>query len=208
MQPDDRTPTTVCKLGGSLLDWSGLPEVLAWLEQQWQGRPLVMVVGGGQTADLVRSWDRLFALGEERAHWLALQSLELNESLVTQLWPRLRPVRNRAQTEAALQDGVPALICASCFVRWGERQACPPLPHTWQVTTDSIAAWIAHLLNARELLLAKSVDLPTGCTLPEAARQGLVDDHFPNLARGLPRISWVNLRSAERSRVIWQTAEA
>lgn len=208
MLPDDRTQPTVCKLGGSLLDWSGLPGALTWLEQQWPEQSLVLVVGGGQIADVVRQWDRLFRLGEERAHWLALESLALNESLAAELWPRLRLARNRAQVEAAHRDGVPALICANCFVRWGERQSLPRLPHTWQVTTDSIAAWVAHLLNARELLLAKSVDLPTGCTIPEAARQGLVDDHFPNLAHGLPRISWVNLRHAERSRVIWQSAEA
>ena len=197
---------TVCKLGGSLLDWEGLPAALASIEQQWQGQSLVLVVGGGETADLVRRWDRLFHLGEERAHWLALDSLALNEALVTELWPRLRPVRSRAQVEAAHRDGVPALICASCFVRWGERQPASPLPHTWQVTTDSIAAWVAQLVAARELVLAKSVDLPAGCSVTQAAAQGLVDEYFPRLAGGVPQISWVNLRSAPLTPVLWQTA--
>jgi aspartokinase-like uncharacterized kinase len=197
------TRPTVCKLGGSLLDWEGLPGALAWIERQWPGQPLVLVVGGGQTADLVRHWDRLFHLGEERAHWLALESLALNESLATELWPRLRPARNRAQVEAAHRDGVPALICASCFVRWGERQAAPPLPHTWQVTTDSIAAWVAQLVDAGELVLAKSVDLPAGCTVTEAAAQGLVDEYFPQLAGGVPRLSWVNLRNEVPTVVPW-----
>lgn len=67
MLPDDRTQPTVCKLGGSLLDWSGLPGALTWLEQQWPEQSLVLVVGGGQIADVVRQWDRLFRLGEERA---------------------------------------------------------------------------------------------------------------------------------------------
>jgi len=206
MLPDVSPHSTVCKLGGSLLDWSGLPGALPWLQQQWPGRPLVLVVGGGQTADVVRQWDRLFDLGAERAHWLALESLALNESLATELWPRLRPARNRAQVEAAHRDGVPALICANCFIRWGERQAFPPLPHTWQVTTDSIAAWVATVLDAGELVLAKSVNLPAGCSLTEAAAQGLVDQYFPHLAGGVPRISWVNLRSEAPSPVLWQTA--
>jgi aspartokinase-like uncharacterized kinase len=200
------TRPTVCKLGGSLLDWEGLPGALAWIEQQWPGQPLVLVVGGGETADLVRHWDRLFQLGEERAHWLALKSLALNENLAIKLWPRLRLARNRAQVEAAHHDGVPALICANCFVRWGERQSSLPLPHTWQVTTDSIAAWVATILNAGQLVLAKSVDLPPGCTVTEAAAQGLVDAYFPQLAGGLSRISWVNLRSDVPSPVPWQTA--
>lgn len=201
-----RSNITVCKLGGSLLDWSGLPGALPWLEQQWHGQSLVLVVGGGKTADLVRQWDRQVHLGEERAHWLALESLGLNESLALALWPRLRLSRNRAQVEAAHRDGVPALICANCFVRWGERQSFPPLPHTWQVTTDSIAAWVATVLEACELVLAKSVDLPPGCSVAEAAAQGLVDEYFPQLAGGLPRLSWVNLRSGAPTPVVWQTA--
>jgi len=203
---DHSAAPTVCKLGGSLLDWSGLPGALAWLAQHWQGRPLVLVVGGGKTADLVRSWDRLYGLGEERAHWLALESLALNESLVSELWPGLRPVRSRSQVEAALRAGVPALVCSRCFVRWGETQPVPPLPHTWQVTTDSIAAWVAQILNAGELVLAKSVDLPPGCSVAEAATEGLVDDYFPNLAPDLPQISWVNLRHDPPVQVCWQPA--
>ena len=196
---------TVCKLGGSLLDWSGLPGALEWIAQQWQGRPLVLVVGGGETADLVRRWDRLYGLGEERAHWLALESLALNESLLTELWPALRLVRSRSQAEAALREGVPALVCSRCFVRWGETQPVAPLPHTWQVTTDSIAAWVAGILKAGELVLAKSVDLPVGCDVADAAAQGLVDAHFPQLAPELPQISWVNLRHHSPVLISWQT---
>ena len=46
-----------------------------------------------------------------------------------------------------------------------------PLPHTWNVTSDSIAAWLAGELGAERLLLVK----------PPGARGGvLVDGYFEN----------------------------
>ena len=48
-----------------------------------------------------------------------------------------------------------------------------PLPHTWDVTSDSIAAWIAGVSGARELVLVK----------PRGATGNLVDSCF---ARVLP----------------------
>ena len=50
-----------------------------------------------------------------------------------------------------------------------------PLPHSWDVTSDSIAAWIAGQLGARQLILVK----PPGVDRPERA----VDSYF---AHALP----------------------
>jgi aspartokinase-like uncharacterized kinase len=33
-----------------------------------------------------------------------------------------------------------------------------PLPHSWNVTSDSIAAYIAHKINAKKVILVKDVD--------------------------------------------------
>ena len=48
-----------------------------------------------------------------------------------------------------------------------------PLPHSWQVTSDSIAAWIAATLAARRLVLEK----PPG----SGQRPDLVDGHFAHV---------------------------
>ena len=53
-----------------------------------------------------------------------------------------------------------------------------PIPHTWAVTTDSIAALAAKVADAR-LVMLKSVDVPPGTPWPEAAARGWVDDYFP-----------------------------
>jgi aspartokinase-like uncharacterized kinase len=49
-----------------------------------------------------------------------------------------------------------------------------PLPHSWDVTSDSIAAWVAGAVGARRLVLIKP---------PNAAGGDLVDGYF---SRALP----------------------
>jgi hypothetical protein len=56
------------------------------------------------------------------------------------------------------------------------------LPHSWSVTTDSIAARVAVVYRAERLVLLKSVDVPAGTSWPEAAASGWVDAHFPQIA--------------------------
>jgi hypothetical protein len=53
-----------------------------------------------------------------------------------------------------------------------------PVPHTWDFTTDSIAALAARVANAR-LVLLKSTDIPPGTPWAEAAERGWVDPYFP-----------------------------
>ena len=69
-----------------------------------------------------------------------------------------------------------------------------PLPHTWEATTDSIAARVADRLGAAELALLKSAPLPPGTDRASAARLGLVDPLFPVVARGLRCVTYRNLR--------------
>jgi hypothetical protein len=68
-----------------------------------------------------------------------------------------------------------------------------PLPHTWDVTSDSIAARLAAVLQACELVLLKSTLPQPGTEIDRAAAEGYVDRYFPVAARGLA-VRAVNLR--------------
>jgi len=183
----------VLKLGGSLLGWSGLREALRrWREAKPAACDL-LVVGGGAAADWVREADRVHQLGDDVAHWLAIDAMQLNAALAAAIWPEARwceSLHQRKNTEHGLQllRPWPALSDAEQG-RFGT-----PLPHSWDVTSDSIAAWVARAIGARELVLLKS-SLPRGDSMQMAIDAGYVDRHFATAARGIEAITAVNLRS-------------
>ena len=75
-----------------------------------------------------------------------------------------------------------------------ERPGTDRLPATWDVTSDTIAARIAEHLQARTLVLMKSMSAPVGTTREAAARMGLVDPMLPRAARSIPgNVEVVNL---------------
>ena len=92
------------------------------------------------------------------------------------------------------------LLDLAAFVGIEEESLAPSerLPHTWDVTSDSLAAWVTIRWPADRLILLKSTDLPEGQSLEpdRVAEQGFLDSHFPKLASAVPAIEWVNLRSA------------
>lgn len=197
---------TVFKLGGSLLD---LPDLAVRLQNAFSklgnDRPLV-ISGGGDAADIVRRWHRTFGLDEERSHWLALDAIRLNQQLLLELIPKLELVPTRQAAQVALShDRIPLLDLAE-FLRTEEALVEPTerLPHCWDVTSDSLAAWVAARWPADRLILLKSVDLPDAQTddSEQLASAGLIDSFFPQLTNSIPTIEWINLR--QEGDINWQ----
>jgi aspartokinase-like uncharacterized kinase len=197
----------VYKLGGSLLTLPDLAERLRRVLDSPSERVL-LVVGGGETADVVRRWDEQFRIGEERAHWLALQAMALNELLVQSILPNSRVVCSHDEATVAWETHQIPILCAHDFLAGEERiagidsQNEEYLPHTWEVTSDSIAAWVALRFDADRLVLLKSCEL---AEIPRSDESAGVDLYFSRLAPRLKRIEWVNLRSDVPLSTLWQT---
>jgi len=176
MAPSDARPVVV-KVGGSLYDVPRLGQRLSdWLERLAAQRVL-LVPGGGVTADAIRSFDRWQGLGEEKAHWLALRSLTLNAHLLASLLPNASVVQHLADCSW----GQTPILDAHAFCLQDEGQP-GALPHRWEVTSDAIAARVATVLGGR-LVLLKSTALPAGLSWEEAGRRGLVDACFAEVVR-------------------------
>ena len=65
----------------------------------------------------------------------------------------------------------------------------PDIAESWEVTSDSLALWLAQRLRARGLLLVKAARLPNGArSAAELAHKGIIDAAFPRMlaARDLP----------------------
>jgi len=194
----------VVKVGGSLFDWPELPAELAGFLATRGGDRLVLVAGGGPATDLVRTLDRVHGLGQERAHQLATHSLDLTARLLVALLPGLAVVVEHAGSlEECWDDGLLPVLAPRSLLEEDDRSA-DPLPHTWDATSDSIAARVAVRLGACELVLLKSASLPPGTDRPQAVRLGLVDPVFPAAARGLGRVAYLCLREpADVRRPAW-----
>lgn len=188
----------IVKLGGSLLD---LPDVVArmssFLERQLE--PAVVIAGGGAAADVVRGWFDRFGLSEAAAHQLAMRSLSLTARLLETLDARFTVGGDRVAAATVQQSGGWPVLDLVDFVEGEATQAGPRFPHSWAVTTDSLAAWTAIRWPDRRLVLAKSIPCPSSLSLDEAVRAGCVDEYFSQLAPLVPRIEWINLRDESPS---------
>lgn len=189
----------VFKVGGSLL---GLPELGDLLEELLAERPGVaplLVVGGGMAADLVRSWDQTHCLSQEQAHWMAVRAMGLNEALLRQLLPRCASVVSRQDIITQACNGRIPLLDSMRFLKADDQHA-DALPHCWDVTSDSIAAWAAVRFEAEELVLGKSVPFDRTRSITAAQSAGLIDGHFHRSAGRIATVSWANLRGPRDSK--------
>src|SRR5437870_4383113 len=80
-------PWVIVKVGGSLYELPDLRERLrAWIAQIGAARVL-LVPGGGMTAEAIRAFDRVHQLGEEASHWLAIRTLSVNARFLHEFFP-------------------------------------------------------------------------------------------------------------------------
>lgn len=191
-------PIWVWKLGGSLLDLADFPRRLETALDLYPHRPL-LIIGGGGLADEVRRWDQRFEIGEAKSHDLALHAMALNEQLISVVWPRSTLVADRTLAQEAWRIGRVPVLQTSVFLKAEESRhqtessSIAALPHTWDATSDTIAAWITLRWPAEGLLLLKSIDRPTG-ELGDA-----VDPMFSRFSEQIDAFEWLNLRTVEPS---------
>jgi 5-(aminomethyl)-3-furanmethanol phosphate kinase len=162
----------VVKLGGSLYAHPSLRSGLnRWLDPL--PAPIFIVPGGGALADSVREFDRVHGLGERVSHWVALQSLVATADMV-------RTLVDRVDVH---------VVDVHEYCRRNDE-----LPNTWDVTTDSIALYLAMREGADKIVLLKSQSRPLG-SWNELAANGYVDRYFPTIAeRSTLAIECVNFR--------------
>jgi aspartokinase-like uncharacterized kinase len=160
---------TVVKVGGGIArDAAALRALCRGIGEAGARHRLLVVPGGGELADAVRAYDRAHGLRPETAHRMAILAMDQ----VGWALADLIPGAIRA-TGLEARDGVTVLLPAALML---ERD---PLPASWDVTSDSIAAWIAVAAGARRLVLVKPV------------ADGGVDAHLPHLLRETPVETWV-----------------
>jgi aspartokinase-like uncharacterized kinase len=168
----------VVKLGGSLAHSPKLEDWLDLLAAHGGGR-VVIVPGGGPFADLVRDAQERWRFDEASAHRMALLAMDQYGLMLAGMQPELVVAQAAETMHAALRNArVPVWLPTRML-----EQATDVEPG-WQVTSDSLAAWLATRLSAERLILVKSCALPPAPVSAERlAGSGIVDAAFPHYAR-------------------------
>ena len=151
--------------------------------------------GGGEFADTVRAHDRRFDLRPQTAHWMAILAMDQFGWALCDLIPG---AARCADLGSVVDRGVSVLLPATLLL---ERN---PLPESWAVTSDSIAAWVAGAAGASRLVLLKAVAglyrtwPPAGAPIARltvdelaALAPGGVDEHLPVALRAARVETWV-----------------
>jgi len=166
---------TVVKLGGSLERAGLLEPILPVLaEAVRDGRGLLVVPGGGRFADAVREACARRDPGTDAAHWAAVLAMDQLAHVIVGQAPEAALVTGAEAAREAVAAGRLPVLAPYAWLR-----AEDPLPHTWDVTGDSIAAWVAARVGAGTLLLVKSVAAPRAA-VEDLARRGIVDAYLPS----------------------------
>ena len=174
----------VIKLGGSL---ATEPHLKDWLSAiAAEAGSIVIAPGGGPFADAVRTAQTSIGFDDCAAHTMALMAMAQFGSALVSLNPALRLAASRSAILRAFKDGkVPV---------WSPEPMAQAaaLPETWDLTSDSLAAWLAGALGADRLVLVKHGHFEAAKIDPhDLVARGVVDPLFPRYLKQSGVRAWL-----------------
>lgn len=219
----------VVKLGGSQMKVAGVADrVRAWCRSEPNAATL-MVVGGGPIVNSVRELVRMHAYDDEFLHWLCIDLMGATYRMIAAQLPEWTRVQTDQELMRLVEDihhqdvranrespalprlyqpkPIQAVVNVSAYYRPDLEEGLPVrLPVSWDTTSDSLAALLAHITHADELVLLKSCAIePLPATENELfwkqqAERGVVDRAFPQATVGLKHVRCVDLSQLQLSK--------
>lgn len=161
----------IIKLGGSLASTGSLIDCLNTID--YQGKAVVIVPGGGVFADQVRLAQQRWQFDDHTAHHMALLAMQQ----MALMFNGLKPNFIIASTIEAIQSR----LSQQKIVIWSPdilELDNANIPASWDITSDSLSAWLAKRLSAAELILIKSATIEGNPSLHQLVEQHIVDKAF------------------------------
>jgi hypothetical protein len=144
----------VIKIGGSLAeDPERLRVLCTELSEFAKKYAIIVVPGGGRFADVVRDFDKCFTLSSEVSHRMAILGMDQFGLLLSQIIPNSCATYLLSDAKQLSEIGVVPVFLPSRLMFQED-----PLENSWDVTSDSIAAYIASRLHVAKVLLVTDVD--------------------------------------------------
>lgn len=143
----------VVKVGGSLSeDAASLESFCQQLSFLAETHRLVVIPGGGEFADVARKLYKKFNLSNMIAHKMAILAMDQYGLLLSNITPNSYISRSLEEIKSSNKGMLPIFLPSTHIFREDA------LEYTWDVTSDSISAYLASLLHAEKLVLVTDVD--------------------------------------------------
>ncbi|MGH8728154.1 MAG: aspartate kinase [Burkholderiales bacterium] len=167
----------VIKLGGALAKSGALRHWLDVLAEAGGGR-LVIAPGGGAFANQVREAQTQWQFPEATAHRMAILAMDQYALMMCGIRKELTPATNASEIQTVLaQGGVPVWLPSMMLLREAD------IAQNWDVTSDSLSAWLTKKIEASALMLVKEVSVDSKAIhAAKLAERGIVDREFPSFA--------------------------
>jgi len=145
----------IFKIGGKILENSkNIESTVSQLTQLYEKNVLqkiILIPGGGSYANFIRKIDEELKLGDDLAHWMAVYSMNYNGIELNRKYPKLECIEELNTFQDAQK-----MFCI--FLPYNYLRNHDTLPHSWDVTSDSIALYVANELNLNQCFLIKNVE--------------------------------------------------
>lgn len=143
----------VLKVGGSLAeDAASLTSLCQELSVLAKNHRILIVPGGGEFADTARKFDKTYSLSDMVAHKMAILAMDQYGFFLSDITPNSYVSHSLKEISESVKGMLPIFLPSKFMFRED------PLEHSWDVTSDTIAAYIAGLLHAEKLILVTDVD--------------------------------------------------
>jgi len=170
----------VVKVGGSLFSTPGWQHAVQSLiaHESLPNHSVVVLAGGGAVVNGLRAIDATSSLPAPLMHDLALEAMGITAQIVAET----------LKLPLGPQESDASPIVLDIRKQGVIRNTIESLPHSWNTTSDSIAAAIAATTGSG-LLLVKSTPPPTR-DIECLTSTGWVDRNFPTASIELEDIRW------------------
>ncbi|MDR3291898.1 MAG: delta 1-pyrroline-5-carboxylate synthetase [Methanobrevibacter sp.] len=132
----------VVKIGGSLF-----PEQAIKVAKAIKGTNSLIITGGGEFANLIRKYDKEIKFSKDVTHQTAISTMDVTSKLLNDKLTFTEIVDSLDDAKKVSENGEIPILTTSKILN--EKN---PLEHSWKVSSDSISAYISHLLKSKLLI--------------------------------------------------------
>lgn len=161
------------------------------IEELYQHGLVIVVPGGGVFADQVRDAQQQWCFDDRTAHCMALLAMQQMALLFIGLKKKFVIARSVADIQQ-YNNANQIVVWSPDIVELDQAG----IPANWDITSDSLAVWLAASVRAQELLLVKCAEIKPNLSLSELAKRGIIDKAFCYFAARTPiNIQLINAQS-------------